>query len=742
MKKLSVVVPEIDRSTYINLTTSHSEEEDTESSPFRKTRIARFSKSQASSSLNRLANFSISQDLTNYAPAERSDYKYKRVWKRALMKLKIRRAMGKLNDDILIYGTANDLLDINQNFKKNIDVILENKRLKIENFRRVFTKEENPLPWYIIHPESMFSKLWNVIVSFILIYTATLMPYRVAWAEFKLNDNWCILEFTIDGLFVLDIVINFFTTHITKQGNHTKSLKTIAYRYLRTWFLFDLTSCIPFSLIEMYLDDSGSDSESNVRYNSLIRLVRLPRLYKLLRVVRIVKVFRHYKESEVFEKIQDFLQLNSRIYKLIKFLLTVCLCVHIMGCFWFFSAKLQDFSPDTWVVRYGYKDSSNQEQYMASIYWAFTTVTTVGYGDIAAGNGFEQILCIFWMIVGVGFYSFTIGSLSAFLSAIDTRDSILSSKLAVVHEFAKETGISPECKQKIRESIKYSISKVGSVWSEKHSLFKDLPKALRYEVALSMYNGISKELHFFKNRNSSFIITVMPLLRPLKGEDKDYLYKEGDFPDEVFFISKGRVNLVLDMNEIAYKSFLKGTYIGEIEMIFKRTARFDNAQVCGSSEFLMISKKDFLDILDQFPDEAQQIISVAKERYNRNSKVKLEVETIIQLKANAGTLNNLEGRFNLCKDNIPEEDLNLENDIEEFRLDRIEKEIIRTKLTVTGLALQIETIEKGVKSILDKLEVFQIPQRRRPDTVLGRIISRSQSPTKLPKLPPLYLNRD
>ena len=54
-----------------------------------------------------------------------------------------------------------------------------------------------------------------------------------------------------------------------------------------------------------------------------------------------------------------------------------------------FYAKIKDLRPDNCVVRYRYFDFSNQTQYMAANYWAFTIVTTLGYGDILAGNPFE-----------------------------------------------------------------------------------------------------------------------------------------------------------------------------------------------------------------------------------------------------------------------------------------------------------------------------------------------------------------
>jgi hypothetical protein len=59
------------------------------------------------------------------------------------------------------------------------------------------------------------------------------------------------------------------------------------------------------------------------------------------------------------------------------------LFVHVMGCLWYFLAKYDGLSPDTWIVRYGIQDASKSEIYLSCAYYIFTTITTVGYGDIA-----------------------------------------------------------------------------------------------------------------------------------------------------------------------------------------------------------------------------------------------------------------------------------------------------------------------------------------------------------------------
>jgi voltage-gated potassium channel Kch len=40
------------------------------------------------------------------------------------------------------------------------------------------------------------------------------------------------------------------------------------------------------------------------------------------------------------------------------------------------------------------------EQYVASVYWSFTTMTTVGYGDISAKTVAERVFAILGMLMG------------------------------------------------------------------------------------------------------------------------------------------------------------------------------------------------------------------------------------------------------------------------------------------------------------------------------------------------------
>lgn len=92
---------------------------------------------------------------------------------------------------------------------------------------------------------------------------------------------------------------------------------------------------------------------------------------------------------------------------------------HIYCCFWFFQAKLLDFPNDCWVVVKGFQDDTPGRQYLVSYYWAFQTLTTVGYGDISAESTVEKLMACLWMIFGVGFYSYTIGNMTQIVQSLD-----------------------------------------------------------------------------------------------------------------------------------------------------------------------------------------------------------------------------------------------------------------------------------------------------------------------------------
>jgi uncharacterized membrane protein len=80
----------------------------------------------------------------------------------------------------------------------------------------------------------------------LLIYTATFLPIRTAFIE-EDPPGLFEAEIIIDVLFFMDVFINFCSAYIDKNTGFIEArFKNIGKSYLSSWFIFDITACIPF----------------------------------------------------------------------------------------------------------------------------------------------------------------------------------------------------------------------------------------------------------------------------------------------------------------------------------------------------------------------------------------------------------------------------------------------------------------------------------------------------------------
>lgn len=105
---------------------------------------------------------------------------------------------------------------------------------------------------------------------------------------------------------------------------------------------------------------------------------------------------------------------------------------------------MKDFGPDTWVNQNDFVDLDIIRAYMRSLYWACQTLTTVGYGDFGAYNGFEIGITCIWMFMGVVVYAIVVGTLTSAITSEGTLAENLALKMKAFDSFALETNLDRE----------------------------------------------------------------------------------------------------------------------------------------------------------------------------------------------------------------------------------------------------------------------------------------------------------
>ena len=123
--------------------------------------------------------------------------------------------------------------------------------------------------------------------------------------------------------------------------------------------------------------------------------------------------------------------------------------------------------------------------YIASMYWAFSTLTTVGYGDISANTSTERFFAMAMMLVGVSWYAYVVSSMTAVMSSFDKKSRARRSKMMAVVSFIRDQELPRELGRRIRRFYAAALAtrarrKPSSLDGDDASeIFRGLTEALR-----------------------------------------------------------------------------------------------------------------------------------------------------------------------------------------------------------------------------------------------------------------------
>ena len=523
------------------------------------------------------------------------------------------------------------------------------------------SENEKEIPWIIL-PDNPYKKMWDLLVAFLILYSAIITPYEIAFSDTN-NISW--FEVLIDILLGIDIVLTFFSAYTDDEENLVKNHKKIVKKYLKSWFIVDIISVLPIS----YIFKQG-------KFSGLTKISKLPKIYRLVKLTKLLRITKMSSKgnlNKVTKFFMEKLKINANVERLFFFVLTFLLMNHLCACFWYFMAKIEDFSPDSWVVRLGYIDSSNLELYIISFYWTLTTVTTVGYGDITAGTTIERIYNLFIMSFGVLLYSFAIGSLSSIVSTLDQKSEEMNQKLQILSSIKKEFNLEQNIYDKVRKVIKYDLSRNQK---DKMVFLQELPNKLRIELSQIMHDKVIQNFYFFRDQPSDFFAYVAPLLKPVKFSQNDYLYKCQDMIDEMYFVAKGTVIFCLEKRygEKEIREIKKNNNFGEIEMCLNEKLTFNIKIKSRNCELFVLKKNDFLRLSVNFKEFIESFLHKSLMKYlkfnEEKNKMMKEFDSLIN--ADEGEEGEEENEDSEEEDEEGEEEE--ENENEEKALESIDEE--------------------------------------------------------------------
>ena len=435
----------------------------------------------------------------------------------------------------------------------------------------------------ILLPASAWKEKWDLVVMLLIVYSAVTVPVRVCFASDAEGWLWY-FEVAMSFAFLFDLSLNFRMAYHRdgERGELVTDRREIAVRYLSGWFWIDAPSSLPVEVIELLLPDDVDTSN--------LALLRALRVFRLVRLLKLLKL------DALLGRLEELLDVNLRIVKLVFLVVKMFFVAHLLACGWFYVAT---HSPggESWLTTYddgSAVDGPLSRQYLFSLYWAFTTLTTVGYGDITPTNDSERQFATVALLAGAFVFAYILGDISSLLATLDRQAALVEEKMDAVKEYLAWRGIPRELSMRVRryyECVPQPMPGLcpayappssgvpslvatfpllvptlppGIPWCpasstrgaslpprryfytqhavfDEETILRGLSTTLHGEVVQCILHETTKSIPLFGRVKPEFLNELFPHLKPMSLERDESVFRRGGMSATLYFLAKGEV---------------------------------------------------------------------------------------------------------------------------------------------------------------------------------------------------------
>ncbi|KAK2525988.1 Kcnh7 [Columba guinea] len=469
---------------------------------------------------------------------------------------------------------------------------------------------------------SPFKAVWDWLILLLVIYTAIFTPYSAA---FLLNDSEerkrrecgysCsplnVVDLIVDIMFIIDILINFRTTYVNQNEEVVSDPAKIAIHYFKGWFLIDMVAAIPFDLLIF-----GSGSEETT---TLIGLLKTARLLRLVRVARKLDRYSEYGAA--------VLMLLMCIFALIA---------HWLACIWYAIGNVErpylahkigwlDSLGEQLGKQYNKSDASSgpsiKDKYVTALYFTFSSLTSVGFGNVSPNTNSEKIFSICVMLIGSLMYASIFGNVSAIIQRLYSGTARYHMQMLRVKEFIRFHQIPNPLRQRLEEYFQHAWTYTNGI--DMNMVLKGFPECLQADICLHLNQNLLQNCKAFRGASKGCLRALAMKFKTTHAPPGDTLVHCGDVLTALYFVSRGSIEIL--KSDIVVAILGKNDIFGEMVHLYAKPGK-SNADVRALTycDLHKIQREDLLEVLDMYPEFSDLFLTNLELTFNlRDETTKL-----------------------------------------------------------------------------------------------------------------------
>ncbi|XP_031148089.1 potassium voltage-gated channel subfamily H member 8-like isoform X1 [Sander lucioperca] len=509
-----------------------------------------------------------------------------------------------------------------------------------------------------------FKAGWDWLILLATFYVAVTVPYNVCFTAVEIREDGAsaarnppsVSDILVEILFIIDIVLNFRTTFVSTSGQVVYDARCICIHYVTSWLFVDLIAALPFDLLYAF----------NISVNFGVHLLKTVRLLRLLRLLQKLDRYSQYS-AVVLTLLMSTFALLGHWMACVWYLIGRSEIENNSPTSWdigwlhelakrlgtpYFLAPLTSLlgvsdSPQGTMTA-GLTNSSQwngsglepltgagllglgqwngtrtrartpsgsgttlsggpsvRSSYVTSLYFALSSLTSVGFGNVSANTDSEKIFSICTMLIGALMHAVVFGNVTAIIQRMYSRRSLYHTRTKDLKDFIRVHRLPKALEQRMMECFQTTWSVNNGI--DVSELLKDFPDELRADIAMHLNNELL-QLPLFESASRGCLRSLSLIIKTSFCAPGEFLIRQGDALQAIYFVCSGSMEVLKDNTVLAILG--RGDLIGSDcltqEEVIKTNACVKALTYC---DLQYISLKGLREVLCLYSDYAQKFIT-------------------------------------------------------------------------------------------------------------------------------------